>query len=103
MTPGTSDQLIGRPLPTQNTNTYTKTPIPRIEFEPTILASKRDKIVHALDHSATVNGIRKDTTTNDQHKSHNDEYHIYYRPLSCISGNRNVSSVCVVMGYEVDS
>jgi hypothetical protein len=31
--------------------------MPRVEFKPAILASKRVKTVHALDHSATVIGI----------------------------------------------
>jgi hypothetical protein len=50
-----SDQLIARPLPTQG-NTLTS--MPRVGFESTILASKRAKTVHALDHSVTVTGIR---------------------------------------------
>jgi hypothetical protein len=32
--------------------------MPRGRFEPTIPASKRAKTVHALDHSATVTGIK---------------------------------------------
>jgi hypothetical protein len=30
--------------------------MPQVELEPTILASKRAKTVHALDHLATVTG-----------------------------------------------
>jgi hypothetical protein len=60
-TPWTSDQPVARPLPTYRTtqtqNKRTPTSMPRVEFEPTIPASKRAKTVHALNRSATVIGI----------------------------------------------
>jgi hypothetical protein len=61
--PWTSDQLVVRPLPNHMTaetqkNTYThQTSIPEVEFESTIKASERAKIVHALESLPTVTGL----------------------------------------------
>jgi hypothetical protein len=61
-TPWTSDQPVARPLPThrtiqtQNKRIHKETSMPRVGFEPRILASERAKTVHALDRSATVIG-----------------------------------------------
>jgi hypothetical protein len=52
--PWTGDQLVARPLPTQNKRTQTS--MPRVGFEPTIPVFKRAKTVHALDCAATVIG-----------------------------------------------
>jgi hypothetical protein len=59
-TPWTRDQPVARPLPTHRTtqthNKHTETSMPRGRFEPTIPASERVEIVHALDRTATVTG-----------------------------------------------
>jgi hypothetical protein len=52
-----SDQPVARRLPKQRINTCAhQTSIPCVGFEPTIPASERAKIVHALDRTATVIG-----------------------------------------------
>jgi hypothetical protein len=52
------NQPIARPLPAQRTtqaqNKRTQTTMPVVGFEPTILAFEWAKIVHVLDHPATV-------------------------------------------------
>jgi hypothetical protein len=59
-TPWTGDQPVARPLlthrTTQTQNKRTQTSMPRVEFEPTIPAFERAKIVYALDRAATVIG-----------------------------------------------
>jgi hypothetical protein len=59
-TPWTSDEIIAKPLPKYRINAYThQTPMPCVGFEATIPVSERAKVVHALDRSATVTGIKK--------------------------------------------
>jgi hypothetical protein len=52
------DEPVSRPLPTHRTtqrqNKRTQTSMPRVGFDPTIIAFERTKTVHALDRAATV-------------------------------------------------
>jgi hypothetical protein len=55
-TPWTGDQLVARlPLPVHRTQTQTS--MPRVGFEPTIIALERAERVHGLDREATVIGL----------------------------------------------
>jgi hypothetical protein len=61
-TPWMGDQPVAMALPKyrttqtqKNAHTY-QTSIPEVEFELTITASERAKIIHGLDRSATVTG-----------------------------------------------
>jgi hypothetical protein len=55
--PWTGDQPLTAHRTTQTWNNRTQTPMPRVEFEPTIPAFERAKTVQALDNMATVIGI----------------------------------------------
>jgi hypothetical protein len=54
------DQPTARPLPTHRTtqteNKRTQTSRPRVGFEPTTPVFERPKMVHGLDHAATMIG-----------------------------------------------
>jgi hypothetical protein len=64
--PWTGDQPVPRPLSThRTTQTQTKrtqTSMPRVRFEPTTSAFEWAKMVHALDHAATVIGPSPSTS-----------------------------------------
>jgi hypothetical protein len=65
-TPWKSDQPVARSLPThkatQTQNKCTQTSMPRVGFEPTILAFERAKTVRVLDRAATVIGTMTPNT-----------------------------------------
>jgi hypothetical protein len=59
-TPWTGDQPVARSLLAhriaQTRNKRTQTSMPQVGFELTIPVFERTKVVHTLDHSATVSG-----------------------------------------------
>jgi hypothetical protein len=60
-TPWTADQPVARPLPihrtTKTQNKRKQISMPRVGFEPMTPAFERAKMVHAIDHTATVIGV----------------------------------------------